>query len=346
MLEVERPERPPQFSRHSNYRELLQCSPQSSIYTNTWWLDVVAPDSYEIVEVSQNGQLLAAWPIAFERHDGARHARMPLLTQKLGILFGNIGGVSAEVQSKCQKIGAELIERMGKFATFHQNFHENYTDWLPFHWQGYAQTTRYTYVLEGLSDHDSLWNNMRANHRRDIRRAERLGIRVEAEMNFSEFIHLNRKTFTRQGMDVPYNDQFLGLLDKAIQQNAHRAIFAGRDSQKRVHAAVYVAWDNGTAYYLMGGTEPQLRGSGAQLLALWEAIKFASSVARRFDFEGSMLRQVERVFRGFGAKQLPYFSITKLPASPSSLRGYVRQSIHSRARRLRQVLMGRQEQNT
>ena len=33
-----------------------------------------------------------------------------------------------------------------------------------------------------------------------------------------------------------------------------------------------------------------------------------------FDFEGSMIEPVERSFRQFGAKQTPYFSVSKTPS--------------------------------
>jgi len=43
---------------------------------------------------------------------------------------------------------------------------------------------------------------------------------------------------------------------------------------------------------------------------MWHAIQFASTVSTIFDFEGSMIEPVERFFRGFGAVQTPYFSLT------------------------------------
>jgi len=49
-------------------------------------------------------------------------------------------------------------------------------------------------------------------------------------------------------------------------------------------------------------------------LCLWEAIRYASTVTKQFDFEGSMIESVERFFRAFGAVQTPYFRITKTPS--------------------------------
>jgi len=57
------------------------------------------------------------------------------------------------------------------------------------------------------------------------------------------------------------------------------------------------------------GADPRLRSSGAQSLLFWEAIKLASEKNLKFDFEGSMIEPIERVFRAFGATQVPYLQL-------------------------------------
>jgi hypothetical protein len=316
----------------STYDELLRQSPQASIFAHRWWLDAVAPGMYEILEHTEKGHVKAAWPIVRRTEAGGRHVYMPLLTQKLGILFAPVEAKTVELLSTNQKLSGHLIDKLGETVTFNQCFHENFSDWLPFYWRGYTQTTRYTYVLEDISEPNDLWIGMRPHHRRVIRRAGLLGIRIEDNLELERFMELNRKTFSRQGLQPPISDDSIRRIDQACSSNAGRKIFAGVDPSGRLHAAVYIAWMGSTAYYLMGGSEPELRGSGAQLLALWEAIKYAKIVAQRFDFEGSMMPQVERVFRGFGAKQLPYFSISKMPAPPTTLRGFLKASLQHRRR--------------
>jgi hypothetical protein len=322
------------------YDELVKRSHQGSIFAHRWWLEAVAPGMYEILEIKKGEEFLAAWPIVHRKSDGAKHVCMPALTQKLGILFAPTNAKQSEVQSTNQKLATALIDQLGDAASFHQNFHENFTDWLPFYWRGHTQTTRYTYVLEDISDRTRVWNDMRPNHRRDIRRAEKLGIRIKDDLEIARFLELNRKTFARQGREPLATDELICRLDTACCANAGRKIIAGVDSQGRVHAAVYIAWANNTAYYLMGGSEPELRESGAQLLALWESVIFASSVVTRFDFEGSMIPQIERGFRGFGAKQLPYFSITKAPSTPTSFSGFLKASVKHRWNKVRRTIAG------
>jgi hypothetical protein len=322
----------------STYEELVKRSPQGSIFAHRWWLEAVAPGMHEILEIKQGDEIQAAWPIVFADGDEAKHVCMPALTQKLGILFAPTSARPVEAQSKNQRLTTELIERLGDTVSFHQNFHENFNDWLPFCWQGFHQTTRYTYVFEDMTDLNVLWNNLRQKTRTEIRQAQKLGIQIKDDLDLGQFVDVIRKTFARQNRSPLGNDELVRRIDTACSQNAGRKIFAGVDLQGRVHAAVYVAWVGDQAYTLMGGGDPELRQSNAYRLVSWEAMVFASSIARRLDLVGSMLPQVEPVFRGFGARQVPYFSITKVPPAPTSLRAYLRRSLEFRWTQVRRKL--------
>jgi hypothetical protein len=324
----------------STYEDLVRRSPQGSIFAHRWWLDAVAPGMYEILEVKKGDGIQAAWPIVYIKSDQGRHVVMPSVTHRLGILFAPSNAKPVEVQSNNQALAKELIDRLGDTAGFHQNFHENFTDWLPFSWRGFNQTTRYTYVLEDIADVNVLWNNVRSRARTEIRKAQKLGIRTKDDLDLEQFLEVIRKTFARQN-SPGYDDEMIRRLDAACSKNAGRRIFGGVDRHGRVHAVVYVAWVGNTAYALMGGADPELRQSNAYRLICWEAMTFASSIARRFDLTGSMMPQVESTFRGFGAKQVPYFSITKVPPAPTSLREFLRASIKFRWSRARRIIARR-----
>jgi hypothetical protein len=45
---------------------------------------------------------------------------------------------------------------------------------------------------------------------------------------------------------------------------------------------------------------------------MWNAIQFASNKSKEFDFEGSMIKGIEIVYRRFGAESKPYFNISKV----------------------------------
>ncbi|WDE99151.1 GNAT family N-acetyltransferase [Lentisphaera profundi] len=130
-------------------------------------------------------------------------------------------------------------------------------------------------------------------------------------MDLKDFLHLNKMIFTRQSKNLPYTESYVKKLHKACQDHQSSKIFIAVDPEGRHHAGVYLIWDKESAYYIMGGGDPELRNSGATSLCMWEAIKFASTVSTSFNFEGSMIEPIESFFRAFGAIQKPYFNITK-----------------------------------
>ncbi len=203
-----------------------------------------------------------------------------------------------------------LIDQLPSCDYFLQNFHYSVTNWLHFHWRGFNQTTRYTYVIEDLVDMVAVWKEFLENIRCDIRKAQKQ-VTIKSDLDLETFLDVNALTFQRQGHALPYSRELVRRLDGVCAEHNARRIFYAQDSSGRIHAAIYIVWGENSAYYIMGGGDPELRNSGATSLCMWEAIQFAAGVTRKFDFEGSMIEPVERFFRAFGAKQVPYFSISK-----------------------------------
>jgi len=235
---------------------------------------------------------------------------MAPLTPWLGVLYRppaspKLANQLSEEKSLC----AKLIEQLPRFGALNVKFHRSFNYWLPFYWKGFREATHYTYVLEDLSDLDAIWTGLRGNIRYDIRKARKEGVTVEQIEDIEAFLDVHAMTFKRQGMAMPYSADFVRRVDEACKARSVRKIFAGRGQAGDIHAVAYTVWDNKSAYYLMGGGDLEKRTSGA---TMWEAIQFASTVTSAFDFEGSMIKSVERFFRAFGAKPYPYLVISKI----------------------------------
>jgi hypothetical protein len=282
-----------------------------TLFCQPWWLDAVVPDAWDEVVLEKNGEFLARMPYAIRRKRGKTKIFMPSLTQTLGPTLRPSKAKRFKRLSEQKKLMTELIEQLPPFDRFQQNFHYSITNWLPFYWKGFHQTTRYTYVLDDLSDPESLFKDFRENIRGDIRKASKQGVVVRDDLGMDAFLELHEATFDRQKMEMPYSQAFVRRLDEACVANDARKMLFAVDASNRIHAAAYIVWDRESAYYLMAGTDPSLRNTGATSLVLWEAIRFAATVTKKFDFEGSMLEPVERYFRAFGGRQMPYFQITK-----------------------------------
>jgi len=279
------------------------------IFRQPWWLDAVAPGRWGEVVVRRGERIAARLPYVIERKFGLTFLGMPPLTQVLGPWIEHTAEKYERRLAAEKDLMNELIDGLPKYDRFCQNFHFSVTNWLPFYWRGFTQTTRYTYRLEDLSNEETLWAGLAENVRRAIRKATK-SLAVRRDLDVEDFIRLNRLTFERQGIEVPYSDDLVRRLDAACRERGARGIIAAEDASGRVHAAVYVVWDADSAYNLMLGSEPELRGSGGSTLVMWEAIRMAARVTKSFDFEGSMVESIERSFRSFGARQVPYLRVT------------------------------------
>lgn len=300
-------------------------SPQGCLYDRTWWLDTVC-DRYDLFVCRNEGGILGGIAVPYEDRtsparrllNGGRPERicgMPPLTKHLGALLRPSGAKSAHRLGHEKDVIGALIGALPPFAIFSQQFHPAFTNGLPFHWAGFQDAVCYTYVIDDLSDPERVWAGLRENIRREVRKAERLGVEVRADLPFERFQEVQRRTFERQGMPLPFTASWAERFERAMADRGCRTILGAVDRSGRLHAAAYLVWDAKGCHYVMGGGDPDLRTSGAHSLLLWRALNAAAAVARSFDFGGSMIEGVERFFRAFGGEQRRFFRMTKV-ASP------------------------------
>ncbi|MCL5071056.1 MAG: GNAT family N-acetyltransferase, partial [Actinobacteria bacterium] len=98
----------------------------------------------------------------------------------------------------------------------------------------------------------------------------------------------------------------------ALEKAGRCRAFVTRNAQGEAIAGVYIIWDEKRCYYLLGGYDPEQSHHGGSALAMWEAIRFTKNELGldEFDFEGSMVPQIEQFFRKFGSRLTPYYTVS------------------------------------
>ena len=298
--------------------------PVINVFQNDWYLNAVAPNRWGRVEVRSKNELLGWMPYVFiNRYPTLRMIQMPPLIQTLGPWIKPGEGKMARRLSHEKSVITELITRLPSFDYFCQSFDYSVTNWLPFYWQGFKQTTRYSYILKDLSDQDAVFAGFEGKLKSQIRKAQK-ALEVCDDLGVDTLIELNKMTYERQNIPCPFTDATLRRLVYAAQKhNAGKMLFAV-DTSGNVHAAVFLVWDERSTYYLVGCTNTRFKGTDGGSLLLWDSIKFASMKSRQFDFEGSMIEPIERHFRSFSAEQIPYFQITKTNSIFLKTKEYIR----------------------
>ncbi len=282
------------------------------VFSQPWWLDIVAgPENWGVVLGEHREGITSAMPFTMKKIGAIKIFKMPKLTPWIHIWFKYAPDMKYNSRLAFEKEELDaLLPQLPSSIRFYQKYSYGLTNWLPFYWRGFRQTTRYSYIIDDLRDLDAVYAAFKKNNRYEIRKAQKILSIIDAE-DIDSFYRINGLAFKRQNIKMPYSLQFLQNLDAACKARQCRKIFFAVDADERVHAVLYLLWDERSAYYLMGGADPDLRSSGATSLLIWHAIRFAATVSQKFDFEGSMMAPIEKFFRSFGARQTPYFAISK-----------------------------------
>ncbi len=287
----------------------VDVSPQGSVFCRSWWLRAVAPDKFRVLALMRNDAIVGGLPHVLS----GGSIVMPPLTQTLGVLLppAEQGAKYETNLSHELEIMRVIVKALPSRGNISMRCHYSLSNWLPFYWAGYRQTTRYTYVLEDLADTKRLFDEMSAQKRNKIRKAEKDGISVKESDDVNILAAMVHRTFSAQEMDVPYSGDILRrVCAAAFERNAGK-MFVTYDGQGTTHSALLAIYDSSAMYNLVQGSDPGQSHPGACTLAQWKSIEYASLVTKRYDFEGSMIESIEHAFRSFGAVQKPYLVISR-----------------------------------
>ena len=282
----------------------------NTLFEEAYWLDAVAPGAWDKVEVIRAGRLLGRLPFVVKRRYGLSAVSTPDHTPWLGPWIAASGARGTNELGHQHDILATLVRGLPDAGRTLVACAPEFTNLMALHWAGYALHLAYTYRLSALDAPEILWRGLRDKARNTCRKAEKT-LAVTTERSLADILPVLDKTFRRQGIDFTARNAALERIEATMAARGQRIIYAAQDAQGQIHAFAYIVFDNRHSFYLAGGADPELRGSGAQALTMWHAIKNAGKHSKVFDFEGSMIAPIELFVRGFGPVQIPRYSARK-----------------------------------
>lgn len=300
-----------------------QAPENTPLFQQPWWLDSVCGEQWDAVIHRDHNQLKAAYLYAVNKTGWGQQIVMPPLTQFLGPLYQLTASGTRERNNEETDLLEKLLTGLPPFSGFESRWQHAYQNWLPFHWQQFHQRTRYTYVLEDLSDPEKLRAGFSEKVRREISKAEKL-FHAETADGADDFYRLLSKNFREKKIHVPFSLSWFQKVYGACRANQSGKILLAKDEGGKIAAGIFVAGDARTVYYLIGGKNDDYGNSGAMSFLFWRVFSELRSAGKKFDFEGSMLKGVENYFRSFGAVQKGFFEITKVSSSLLKVKKNVR----------------------
>ena len=298
------------------YRQICESHPEIPLFMQHWWMEAVCAGKQWDVLLYRNseGEVQAVMPFLIGKKLWMRYVLMPQLTQYNGVWYLKTDFKSEnERLSFEKKVCNEFVGRLKslKLRYFSQNFAPQFTNWLPFYWNGFRQTTRYTYQIRGLDDLDTVFANMDKKRQQSKIQALEESYQVRFDLQPEDFYNFHASYWqSRGGEESLPRDFVVRLCTEALNRN--QGLIAGLyDAENCLVAAYFIAYDSTTAYALMSAFDKQKNVNGMTALLVWNIIKQLSGKVKVFDFEGSMDENVEYSFRYYGTKQVPYFQIVK-----------------------------------
>lgn len=278
----------------------------NSVFEQPWWLDTVAPNSWNELLVEEEGEIVARWPIV---QRGFRIG-MPQFTQTLGFWISDKVINSDPFFNKRKSIICSLLKQLTAKKNIKINLDPNVNYFLPMRLNHFIVDPRLSYRINNLSDLDTIYNKFNNIVKKNIKSAGNKVV-VYCSDDIEDLLVLIDKTFLLQKRKTPFPKNLIRNIYTASQAHNSSKLLYAIDKEGNIHSGTLFVYDNNVCYYLLAGTDPKYRSSGANTLLIWEGIKFASKVSKSFDFEGSMIEGIETFYRQFGGEPTVYYEIRK-----------------------------------
>lgn len=302
-------------SKKSNYRNLCK-KEYLPLQMQPWWWDAVCGENNWNVSLSKinNGEIIGALPYFKTTKMGFSMIKMPPFTTYNGPWIKPIREKTIKlpaIYAHQKKVISELADNLPNVSFYSNSCSTEFKNHLPFYWKNFGQTTRYTFELRGFENAEAIYSNFKRSVRTDLKKAAETCF-VHKTEDAALLHRLTNDSFKRQNMAPAYNLATLQKLNQALAERNARTIYLALDKEtEKAKAGLFVVHDQHSVHCLISGQMTDFKDNGAIYLLFWEAIKEHYSPSGKFDFEGSMVPNIEHFLRSFGGELTPYCRIFK-----------------------------------
>lgn len=280
------------------------------LFNQPGWLDAVSPGNWNVaLSFDKEGQVTGALPFEIKRKGPFQVISNPPLTSFLSILFFPYSSLEKEVSIRffVRQSLMELINQLPRASYSRLVLNSKHNYYLPFQWEGYRTSPRYSYYIPCIRDHDRLKDQVKSSVRTDLSKAAKI-LSVSTTDNCKDFYDFYRKNYRALSL-VPLDEERFAQMDYYLQSRDNRLILMARNDREEVCSALYIVYDDKIAYSLIGVTDEKYKDTAGSTLLFWRAIELSSARAESFNFDGSQLPAVEFFLSKFTGHTKQYMEI-------------------------------------
>ncbi|MBI3520544.1 MAG: GNAT family N-acetyltransferase [Bacteroidetes bacterium] len=289
-----------------------KAEPSIGVFASKKWLSVYG-DALTLIGIYKDEhQLIGGFYFLNTKKYGFTFLKLPPYTPHCGLFFIS----DSKNHSSINNFSKEIMNDVCDFFTAQKSaltvlaFPSAIIDFQPFIWNKYKVIPNYTYRINLERTLEDIRSNFDSKNRNVINKAIKEEVFVtENTLSKEELYHFFINSLNTTDANI-YETELKNIFHKFSDETNSFSVSAYKG--KELLGNVFCIFDKNTCYYLLGGVDKTSGVQGVNNLLVQKSIEKAQSLGcKTFDFEGSMLKGVEKFFRSFGPELVPYFTVNK-----------------------------------
>lgn len=277
----------------TRWDELIYSSFNGTVYSCSWFLDIVAPDWCALVE----GDYQVAMALPVRKKYGFSYIFLPAFCQQLGVVGRQL--IDAE---KVNFFIRNIPSRYSYIETNLNIFNQN-------HQNDIIGRINQNFELDLIQSYPSIFENYSKNHKKNLKIALKNKISTSESLNSFEFLSFYEKNLL-SGLDIDAKSHdFLKKLISHSQKLSIGKLFASYDQTNSLVAVAFILRYKERSILLASASNTEGREKSAMYALIDTYIQKHAGTNHIFDFEGSNIPTIAYFFGGFGAVASTYLTI-------------------------------------
>jgi hypothetical protein len=295
-----------------NDKDYATLASQESVFNSPAWLKSYGNNLRLLGLFNNDQKLFGAFFIYIQKKAGITRFRSAPYTPHCGLFFHN----PSKNRSSVNSFNKEVMECIVNYL--HANepglltlaFSPRFNDLQYFNWSGYKVVPNYTYQIDLSHSIEEISKDFDPKNRNVISKVEKEEHLIEDKCDKQVLYSFLSGSLQAAGARV-----YPGILKTIVCDYSNpdnSFVFVLKNKEGQISSAVMCVYDQHAAYYLLAGNNRDQMINGANNLLVYKSIQKSKELGCKvFDFEGSMIKSVEKFFRSFGGQIVPYYTVNK-----------------------------------
>ncbi|MCW3076076.1 MAG: hypothetical protein JWO32_685 [Bacteroidetes bacterium] len=286
--------------------------PFIGVFGSRQWLKAYGTKLTMVGIYKDEHQLIGGFYYLSIKKFGFTFIKLPPYTPHCGLFFTTQSTNRSSQNNFTKEIISEVCTYFSslKSALTVLAFPSYIIDLQPFIWEKYKVVPNYTYRIDLTRTLENIQSNFDSKNRNVINKAIKENVIIEENRLGKKELYTFFNTSLNTTDANVYEKELENIFNEFSDSSNSFSMEARKGSE--LLGVVFCIYDKKVCYYLLGGVNKSSGIQGVNNLLVQKSIEKAKALGCvTFDFEGSMLKGVEKFFRSFGPDLVPYYTVNK-----------------------------------